>query len=47
VVLQRAENRQISRAALLQGNLKEEGRFTISAPGGRVISRFQVKSSPR
>jgi hypothetical protein len=47
VVLQRAVNRQISRAALLQGNLQEEGRFTISAPGGRVISRFQVKSSPR
>jgi LPS export ABC transporter protein LptC len=47
VVLQRAENRQISRGALLKGNLQEEGRFTISSPGGRVISRFQVKARPR
>ena len=47
MVLQRAENRQISRGALLQGNLQKEGRFTISSPGGRVISRFQVKARPR
>ena len=47
VLLQRAANRQSSRATLLQGNLGEGGSFAISAPGGRVISRFQVTGPPR
>ena len=47
VLLQRAANRQSSRATLLQGNLGEGGSFAISAPGGRVISRFQVTARPR
>jgi LPS export ABC transporter protein LptC len=47
VVLQRTANRQTSRATLLQGNLGEGGSFSISAPGSRVISRFQVSGHPR
>jgi LPS export ABC transporter protein LptC len=47
VVLQRAANRQTSRATVLQGNLGEGGSFSISAPGSRVISRFQVSGPPR
>jgi LPS export ABC transporter protein LptC len=46
VVLQRAANRQTSRATFLQGTLGEGGSFAISAPGGRVISQFQVTSRP-
>jgi len=47
VVLQRAANRQTSRATVLQGTLGEGGSFSISAPGSRVISRFQVSGHPR
>jgi hypothetical protein len=47
VLLQRAANRQTSRATLLQGNLGERGSFAISAPGGRVISQFQVTGRSR
>ena len=47
VLLQRAANRQTSRATLLQGNLGERGSFAISAPGGRVISQFQVSGRSR
>jgi LPS export ABC transporter protein LptC len=47
VILQRAANRQTSRASLLQGNLGDGGSFTISAPGGRVISRFQPSDRRR
>jgi hypothetical protein len=47
VLLQRTANRQTSRATLLQGNLGEGGSFAISAPGGRVVSQFQVTGRPR
>jgi len=47
VVLQRAANRQTSRGTLLEGNLGEGGSFSISAPGSRVISRFQISGHPR
>ena len=47
VVLQRAANHQTSRATVLQGNLGEGGSFSISAPGSRVISHFQVSGHPR
>jgi len=46
VVLQRAENRQISRATRLEGTLGNGGQITISAPGGRVVSRFAVNARP-
>jgi len=46
VVLQRAANRQTSRATLLQGNLENSGSLTMSAPGSRVISRFQLQGRP-
>lgn len=42
VLLQRQANRQISRAEHLEGILGQAGTITISAPGARVMSRFQV-----
>ena len=47
VVLQRAANRQTSRGSVLEGNLGEGGSFSLSAPGSRVISRFQVTGNRR
>jgi len=47
VVLQRAANRQTSRGTVLEGNLGEGGSFSLSAPGSRVISRFQVTRNRR
>lgn len=42
VLLQRQANRQNSRAEHLVGDLGQAGSITLSAPGARVVSRFQV-----
>lgn len=46
VVLKRVEHQQDSRGSLLVGSLGDQGRFRLSAPGGRVVSRFQAPASP-
>jgi len=42
VRVERSANQQSSRAQLLSGRLGEGGSVRLSAPGGRVLSRFQV-----
>ena len=43
VELQRSAHQQLSRASHLQGKLGTDGEITISTPGGRVVSHFQVQ----
>lgn len=42
IELRRETNRQLTRGAVLRGRLGKEGQLTISNPGGRVFSQFQV-----
>ncbi len=48
LLLERAANRQSTRAERLSGRLGPNGQVEISTPGGRVVSRFQVpkRSAP-
>ena len=42
VQLQRSANSQITTGQVLSGRLGDAGHLRISAPGGRVVSRFQL-----
>jgi hypothetical protein len=42
VELRRRANDQITRGQRLQGRLGEEGQLEVTAPGGRVFSRFRL-----
>lgn len=46
VELRRQANQQISRGERLRGRLGPEGEVTLTSPGGRVFSRFQVPRRP-
>lgn len=46
VELRRAANQQISRGERLSGRLGPGGELTLTSPGGRVFSRFQVPRRP-
>ena len=47
VVIRRQENQQFSQGELLSGRLGPGGLFTLSTPGGRVVSRFLVPRRPQ
>ena len=47
VVLRRQANQQESRADELVGSLAQGGSVTISSPGGKVTSRFQIPRQRR
>lgn len=47
VELRRPANQQISRGERLSGRLGPAGEITLTSPGGRVFSRFQVPQRPR
>lgn len=44
--LRRQANDQLTRGELLQGRLGKEGNLTVTAPGGRVFSRFRLPRRP-
>jgi hypothetical protein len=44
--LHRQDHQQVTRAQRLQGQLGPQGTLTISTPGGRVLSQFQVPHRP-
>ncbi len=46
VVVERTAQNQISRGAILSGRLGREGSVLLRAPGGRVVSQFQVPRRP-
>jgi LPS export ABC transporter protein LptC len=46
VQLRRQDHQQLTRGSLLIGTLGAEGRFRLSNPGGRVISRFAAPARP-
>lgn len=46
VLYNRSANHQTTQAGLLQGNLGNGGVFSVTAPGGRVVSQFRVKARP-
>lgn len=46
VLIEREINRQRSRAQQLSGRLGQDGNILLTAPGGRVLSRFRVVAPP-
>ena len=46
VMLERGDHHQVSRGEQLNGRLGENGNVRITAPGGRVVSRFQLPHRP-
>jgi len=46
VVVERTAQNQISRGGILSGRLGREGSVLLRAPGGRVVSQFQVPRRP-